>query len=209
MHCMLTHARWWDYFSLTTSLPHPTSVYRILPGRLWHTSGSLFNPGWWLINNLFTWKMRGEGWGWRKKSFHVPFSFHRLVGTGLEQSAPVKHPKLIPPPENKNKTRHVFLLLHPLSQSLTGSLVRIIKNGLVPTRRNYLAWKETPSDIGRRRSCYVCHSTSSAKYFIKCLEKPKMKQNPVPCRDDGDKRRKMRKKTRQSDDDPAQLHHFV
>lgn len=57
-------------------------------------------------------------------------------------------------------------LFIPLTQSLARSLVRIIKNGLVPSRRNYLAWKATPSDISRvvhgerSRSCYVCHSTS-------------------------------------------------
>ena len=40
-------------------IPH-TSVYRILPDRLWHTSSSLFNPSWWLIHNLFKRKTKGD-----------------------------------------------------------------------------------------------------------------------------------------------------
>lgn len=88
---------------------------------------------------------------------------------------PSKH---VPKKTKKQNETHVsyilsssffFFLLQrfiPLTQSLARSLVRIIKNGLVPSRRNYLAWKATPSDISRvvhgerSRSCYVCHSTS-------------------------------------------------
>lgn len=89
-------------------IPH-TSVYRILPDRLWHTSSSLFNPSWWLIHNLFKRKTKGDEMKGGIFLFLLYFfflisSFYCLpaacpaIGAltpRLQQSAPVRHHKTL------------------------------------------------------------------------------------------------------------------
>ncbi len=117
-----------DYFSRTTSLPHEYIEYYWPAGRHWHTSSSLFNPGWWLIHNLFTREMRGvKEEIFLRRLYFIPIarlsSKRRWNASQQDLNSqhlwdiqnvisPSKHHV---PKKNKNKMKRVFLILSSFS----------------------------------------------------------------------------------------------